>query len=120
VLFGSVAKGEQGVGSDVDILIIAESLPSNFLERSRLLFELNQSFAPIEPVGYTPKEFLLMLERRHPTALYAVADGLVLRDDGFMKEAKRVFELVKKKFGLVRVKHGWEARSLAPVSKPRV
>lgn len=112
ILFGSMATGEYGAGSDVDVLIISNDLPQNFLERLRVLSELNPTTAPIEAFGYTPAEFLRMLERRNPTALYAVADGKPLHDDGFFAEAKRTFERVKAKFDLVRVDRGWDARAL--------
>lgn len=112
ILFGSIATGEYGAGSDVDIMVISEDLPQNFLERLRVLSELNPTTAPIEALGYTPVEFLRMLERRHPTALYAVADGKPLYDDGFFDEAKRTFEQVKAKFDLVRTDRGWDARKL--------
>lgn len=112
ILYGSMATGSYGVGSDIDIIVISEKLPKNFLERLTILFELNHATAPIEPLGYTPEEFLDMIMRRHPTALYAVADGKPLYDDGFFIEAKNVFETVKEKFKLLRVKHGWEAKAL--------
>lgn len=112
VLFGSIATGEYGAGSDVDILVVSDGLPPNFLERLRVLSDLNPTLAPIEAFGYTPVEFLRMIERRHPTALYAVADGKPLYDDGFFIEAKRTFERVKAKFDLVRVDRGWDARVL--------
>jgi len=110
ILFGSMARGNYGVGSDVDILVISDDFPSNFLERLRLLSEANPTFAPIQAVGYTPAEFLKMIQHRHPTALYAVAEGKPLLDDGFFKEAKQVFERVKRDFQLVPTAHGWEAK----------
>lgn len=112
ILFGSMATGKYGLASDIDIVVVCENFPDNFLERLRALFELNSGTAPIQPFGYTPDEFLKMLRRRHPTALYAVADGKPLYDDGFFAEAKRVFERVKTELGLVRIDHGWEAKAL--------
>ena len=56
VIFGSIAKGDFGVGSDVDILIVSDLLPKNFQKRLKILFLLNDTFAPIEPVGYTSEE----------------------------------------------------------------
>jgi hypothetical protein len=113
ILYGSMARGDYGVGSDVDILVISDDLPPNFLERLRLLSEANPTLAPIQAVGYTPAEFLQMIHRRHPTALYAVADGKPLHDDGFFQGTKQVFEKVKKDFDLVRTEHGWDARTLS-------
>jgi hypothetical protein len=118
VLSGSIARGEYWVGSDVDLVVISENLPTNFLERLRVLSELNPTMAPIEALGYTPEEFLQMIERRHPTALYAAADGKPLHDDGFLTEVEEAFERVKMEFDLVRTEHGWDARALT--SKARV
>lgn len=113
ILFGSMATGRYGVGSDVDILVVSESLPEGFLDRLRVLSELNETNAPIEAVGYTSEEFFRMLERRHPTALFAVAEGRPLYDDGFFAEARRRFERVRLKFDLVRTDRGWDARKLS-------
>jgi hypothetical protein len=112
ILFGSIARREYGPWSDVDIIVISDELPEKFLERIRVLSDLNPTMAPIEVVGYTPAEFLWMIERRHPTALYAVADGKPLYDNGFFADARRVFENVKTKFDLVRIERGWDARAL--------
>ena len=56
VLFGSFSSGEINEGSDVDILVVAD-FKEGFLERIRTLMDLNRFRIPIEPVGYTPKEF---------------------------------------------------------------
>ena len=112
ILYGSMATGKFGAGSDINIIVISENLPENFLERLRELFELNTTTAPIEPLGYKPSEFLKMIMKRHPTALYAVSDGKPLYDDGFFAEARKLFEAVKNKFDIVRIEHGWEARRL--------
>lgn len=47
---------------------------------------MNKSTALIEPLGYTQSEFTLMLKRMHPTALYALADGLPFHDDGLYEQ----------------------------------
>ena len=57
VIFSSIPKGIFGIGSDVDILIVSDLLPKNFQKRLKILFLLNDTFAPIEPVGYTSDEF---------------------------------------------------------------
>jgi len=117
ILYGSMATGNYGVGSDVDIIVISEKLPKNFLERLDILFKINFTTTPIETLGYMPKEFLEMIARRHPTALYAVADGKPLYDDGFFIEAKRMFETIREKFELVKIEHGWEAKALTSMIK---
>ncbi len=112
ILYGSMATKRFGAGSDIDIIVISENLPENFLQRLQLLFELNPATAPIEPLGYKPNEFLKMIRSRHPTALYAVSEGKLLYDDGFFDKAKEVFEKVKNEFDMVRIEHGWEARAI--------
>jgi len=112
VLFGSVVRGDFGVGSDIDILIVSEDLPKNFNERLRLLFNLNPSTAPLEPVGYTPKEFTDLLKRRHPTALYAMDEGIPLYDDGSYIKMKKLFERLKVELKLVKGESGWYSKKI--------
>ncbi len=108
VLFGSAAKGTFGLGSDIDILVVSDLLPLNFQERSKRLFFLNDTFAPIEPFGYTSDEFRTMLLKRHPMALSALSEGTVLfKDEHFYGEVLELFERAlktvrKEEFGWVK------------------
>ena len=56
ILFGSFASGDINEGSDIDIMVIAD-FQATFLDRIKLLLDLNRFRLPIEPVGYTGKEF---------------------------------------------------------------
>ena len=109
VIFGSIAKGDFGVGSDVDILIVSDLLPKNFQKRLKILFLLNDTFAPIEPVGYTSEEFKKMISKGHPTALDAIHDGITLhKDEKYEKEIRSLFKEVtgkvrREEFGWVKV-----------------
>ncbi|MCS7286327.1 MAG: nucleotidyltransferase domain-containing protein [Anaerolineae bacterium] len=42
VLYGSVARGNHTTNSDIDLLIIAESLPESRRERNRILVEIEE------------------------------------------------------------------------------
>lgn len=108
VLYGSIARGEHGVGSDVDILVISDSLPKNFLERLRILSELNPSTAPIEAIAYTTSEFRAMVEKLHPTALSAIEDGITIYDDGFFERMKELLTTLRERLNIVRIEGGWE------------
>ncbi len=108
VLFGSVAKGTYGVGSDIDLLVIAQDLPENFLKRLKVLYDANKTKAPLEIFPYTPDEFLLMIRKAHPTALDALNEGKILYDDGFFESMRKKFETLKQERGLVRTSLGWE------------
>ena len=112
ILYGSMAKGTYGVGSDIDLLIISDNLPYNFLDRLKLLNEINSTTAPIEALGYTTKEFEKMLRKKHPTALDALEEGIILYDDGYLLKIKELFEKIKEELGLVKVEDYWEARAI--------
>lgn len=113
-LYGSMARGDYNTGSDVDILVISDSLPERFLDRTELLQRLTPADLPLEIVGYTSSEFEKMLVERHPTALSALEEGKILHDDGFHREAMKVYRLVKKRTGLRRIENGWVAEKLVP------
>mgnify|MGYP000335994932 FL=1 len=106
ILHGSMAKGQQGVWSDVDIIVVAE-FEESFLDRISTLIELIEGEAPIEPLGYTPQEFMNMIENCNPTALEAMEYGLPLLGEEAFEEMKKRFEEVKAKLGLRRIKTGW-------------
>ncbi len=107
ILYGSMARGDYGVGSDIDILVIAENLPDNFDRRLRMMAELNDTTAPIECLAYTPEEFEEMLERMHPTALYALDDGIIIYDNGTIVKIAEKFQKMKRAGTIKRFKYGW-------------
>jgi len=76
ILYGSVAKGNFSRGSDVDILIVSDSLPQNILKRLDLLF----SSAPpgFEPKGYKGGEFKKF--KKKPIYALLAEDAVVLVD----------------------------------------
>lgn len=57
---GSTARGLHGKWRDIDLVVIAD-FNTPFIDRIGKLLELNETRAPIEPLGYTPKEFNAML-----------------------------------------------------------
>jgi len=46
VLFGSVARGEATASSDIDLLIVADDLPTGQFARKRLLASADAAFEP--------------------------------------------------------------------------
>lgn len=48
ILHGSIAKGTFGLGSDVDLLVVSDTLPKNFNKRLKLLYELDNTRAPLD------------------------------------------------------------------------
>jgi predicted nucleotidyltransferase len=78
VLFGSCARGEAGPGSDVDLLVVAESgLPR--WQRSALAYrELCRVDVPVDLVVYTPSEAREWSAVPEALVSRALAEGLVL------------------------------------------
>ncbi len=78
-LYGSVARGDFNFWSDVDVLVVAENLPSHPLERLELLMSL----APVgvEPIGYTKEEFDALIKKHYPNLTALLHEAICLRDD---------------------------------------
>jgi len=86
-LYGSVARGTFKDWSDIDVFIVAETLPSHPLQRNDLLYQ----DAPIgvEPKGWTKAEFESRLANRDPVLLAMLKDRIVLVDDLDLEDALR-------------------------------
>ena len=78
-VYGSVARGDFNIWSDVDVLLIAEKLPEHPLDRAALLFR----WAPagVEPRGLTKSEFEKALEKKDAQLLCALKDRVLIRGD---------------------------------------
>jgi len=80
ILFGSFASGDINEGSDIDIMVIADFQVS-FLDRIKLLLDLvalGDFGLPIEPIGYTSKEFEKMKQAGNRFIREVVDRGKVL------------------------------------------
>lgn len=76
VVFGSVARGDFHEGSDVDVLVVAESLPEATLERNAAV-----GLPPpgVEFVAWTPAEWREECDRGNPIAVEVCTGGVWLR-----------------------------------------
>ncbi|MDH7514219.1 MAG: nucleotidyltransferase domain-containing protein [Clostridiales bacterium] len=78
ILFGSFARQDVNEGSDVDIIVIA-SFKEPFLDRIKLLLDLNDELKlPLEPVGYTSREFTRMRKEGNRFILEVIDSGKIL------------------------------------------
>jgi len=78
ILFGSWARGEAGIWSDVDVLVVSDALAGlSVPDRIGLLLE--HAKPPIQPLGYTFDELARMVRRANPLALSALIEGVFLR-----------------------------------------
>ncbi len=110
VLYGSMARGDNNLWSDIDFLVISDKLPLNPLKRLEFLYSLTET--SIEVKGYTRNEFLNMIEKRNPLALDSLLEGKMIVDDGFWKIAMNKFEEVKQRYELVKQPKRWVSMSM--------
>lgn len=79
VVFGSVSRGDFNDASDIDIVVIAEELPTHPLRRLELLLT---PWAPgIDPKGYTRSEFEQLKLKGNPFIQLILEEGIVLVDE---------------------------------------
>lgn len=76
VVFGSVARGDFNMYSDIDVLVVADDLPGDY--RQRLDAIGWPPPARVEPVAWTPQEYRSQRARRNPIAVEAERDGVWL------------------------------------------
>ena len=75
VLFGSLAREEAGLFSDLDLLIVWDT-PLSFLERTVALYRALQPQVAVDLLVYTPAEMIRMKNR--PFIRHVLEQGEVL------------------------------------------
>lgn len=78
-VFGSVARGDFNLWSDVDVLVIAAQLPDHPVAR---LEALGTAEPRVQPVVWTPAEWHRHLDRRDPIAVECATRGVWLFGSG--------------------------------------
>jgi len=116
VVFGSVARGEARKDSDVDLLLVIDSIPKRRLERQKEFMEVEKDlegylnelfdegyFIDFSPIIKTPEEAM----RLSPLYLDMVEDAIIAydKDDFFMKILDRVRKRLEE-LGSKRVRMG--------------
>lgn len=87
VVFGSYARGDFNVWSDIDVLIITDAaLPSNPLRRLDAIEECLLIASNVEPIILTINEFRDRLRKRDPAVVEAVERGIVVLDELKLEE----------------------------------
>ena len=80
---GSVARGDFNAWSDVDVVVVAESLPERIPDRSGLL--ATDAPGGVQTVGFTVEEFELAWRKGNPLAREATDAGVVLMGEAFLR-----------------------------------
>jgi len=77
ILFGSFARGDFNEGSDIDLVVIGD-WKQDFLDRIRVLLDINEFGLPIEAVGYTEDEFEHMIREGNRFIIEVISTGKVI------------------------------------------
>jgi len=76
VVFGSVARGDFNLWSDIDVLVVADSFSERLLDRLQALEPRPEL---VQQVPWTPSEWRRQLARRNPIAVEALDRGVWVR-----------------------------------------
>jgi predicted nucleotidyltransferase len=79
IVFGSVARGEADAWSDLDLIIVADTVRP-FFERFKDFSGLYDVCPRVELLVYTPDEFAQMVEEERPLIMRALEEGVVLHE----------------------------------------
>lgn len=107
VLFGSMARGDWGWGSDYDLFIGLRG------EDGRRMLDRLAEFTTlvegnIEVFPYSRAEWERMVESFHPLLLEVLADGIVLWDRGAFHDLRTVFQQWRAEGMVERWRQGWK------------
>jgi len=106
ILFGSIAKNNWNYRSDIDLLIVSNSIKGDYLLRLRKM----QQISPrgIDFFIYTLEEYEKMLNEFRLMAIEPLSTGILIYDKGlgakFIEKVKNWIKVGK----ITKVKNGWK------------
>ncbi|TKJ21595.1 MAG: nucleotidyltransferase [Promethearchaeota archaeon Loki_b32] len=112
ILYGSLARGDFNERSDVDVIVISSKLPKNYYKRAELLFNMVETLDPIEPLGFTPDEFINMIKNRHCTSLFAMKEGKALYGKKYFLFLKGIHEKIINQYKIIKGHSSWIPESI--------
>ncbi|MCS7278984.1 MAG: nucleotidyltransferase domain-containing protein [Thermodesulfobacteriaceae bacterium] len=77
ILFGSLVREELHKGSDLDLIIIKEEIPSHFLDRLEMAYSILDPDIPVDILVYTPEEIEKM-KISNPFIKRALQEGIII------------------------------------------
>lgn len=82
IMYGSYARGDNDIYSDIDLIIVAH-IPLRFQERSLKVLEVieedeDKLDLPVNPIVYTPDEFSEMLKNKESFLVLALEESVLL------------------------------------------
>ncbi len=109
VVFGSMARGDFGRGSDYDVLVgLRRTDEERFLDRLGAFGRLAPCGVDVFP--YSLDEIRVMESEGHLTLLEALDHGVVLLDDGTFAAARARHDARKAAGAVERLPVGWRLR----------
>ena len=78
LLFGSSARGDDDAFSDLDLIVVANDIPTRFLDRISRAYDLIEPRFALDLLIYTPEEFAAMKQAQNPLIEAAEREGVVL------------------------------------------
>lgn len=88
ILFGSSAKGNYNRRSDIDLLIVSNTIKGGYFEKQLKLQQINPG--GIDFFLYSSDQFKKMVKHLHLIVLESLSDGMILYDkEGKAKAYKR-------------------------------
>lgn len=75
VVFGSVARGDFNLWSDIDVLVVADHTPARYLDHDEAL---GRRPAGVEAVLWSPRQWQAAVGAKNPIAVESIEHGLWL------------------------------------------
>jgi len=108
VLFGSVARGDYTEESDVDVLVVADRLPSDPRDAYEVVKRVVD--ARVQPTCFTTSSFLKKLRSESTFIMEVLEDGkIVYANAEFLEEVLATYKEVRAKW--IRKGKTWERRA---------
>ncbi len=105
ILFGSSATGDFNYRSDIDLLIVSDSIKGNHFERLKKMYDISNG--GIDFFVYSSAAFEKMVTTFHITALEALSDGILLYDKGLGQQYKAYINRLIEKNKLQKSRYSW-------------
>ncbi len=106
VLFGSAVKGTWNYRSDIDILIVSDSMGNDWHERNLNAQMLSEG--KVQPFVIPSDELESAIDNRRYIVWEALYDGVIIKDDGVFADVRRRFLSLIDDGRLIHLDKGWK------------
>lgn len=107
ILYGSFSRGDFNERSDIDVIVISSKLPEDYYERAETLYMMVETPDPIEPLGFTPNEFIPMIRKRHCTTLFAMEEGRAIYGIEYFLYLKKIHKEIVRDYKIIKERSSW-------------